>query len=174
MESHSQTYCSINQKLCPGRLYVQTSPTASITALGLRLTDYVNMKSNYELLLSSVIYGLAGLGLIFLPAEIAPAVGQDVTGFLVWALQSLGAAYLGVAWINFMSKHAPLGGINGRPVLMLNVMLASPSLFFSFDLMNKYPDQPAFLGLTVVFGLLTAAFLRRLLGKSPVAPPATA
>ncbi|NQV71781.1 hypothetical protein HQ496_01565 [bacterium] len=131
------------------------------------------MKSNFELLISSILYGIAGVGLIFMPAEIASAVGQDVSGFLVWALQSLGAAYLGVAWINFMNKHAPLGGIYGRPVLMLNVLLASPSLFFSYDLMDKYPDQPAFLGLTVVFGLLTAAFLRRFLGKSPVAEPAT-
>ena len=153
-----------------------TSAAASPFALGVRLQGHVTyasqytpnpMKTNIDIAISAVLYGVAGLVLVFAPHEISEFLGQDHSAFTTWTLQSLGAAYLAIGWMNFLNKHAMLGGIYGRPVLLLNVMLASPSFFFSFDLMQAYPDQPAFIGVTVIFGLLTAAFLRRLLGRGP-------
>lgn len=68
-----------------------------------------------------VALSLLGLGAacVFAPVE----VGVALTGRgdpLAFSL--LGAALLGLGMMTWMTRHAPIGGIYGRPVLMANLM----------------------------------------------------
>ena len=60
---------------------------------------------------ASIVLGLAGIGCLFLPAEIIrlydPAA-EDVQGLIV---QLLGAGFLGFAALDWVSRQALLGGI---------------------------------------------------------------
>ncbi len=68
---------------------------------------------------SATILLLAGLPLLFAPDAVLPRF--PVAG--IWLGQLLGAAWLGVAALNWLSRSAVLGGIYGRPVVLANLAL---------------------------------------------------
>jgi len=78
------------------------------------------MKSKLVMTGASVVLGLGGMACLFVPKEIFrlydPAA-EDMQGLLV---QLLGAGFLGFAALDWVSRHSPLGGIYGRPVVGAN------------------------------------------------------
>jgi hypothetical protein len=84
---------------------------------------------------SAAVLLLGGIALLFaadvLLPVLAPASGADagarvggarVAG-VTWIGQLLGAAWLGLAALNWLSRDARLGGIYGRPVVLANLVL---------------------------------------------------
>lgn len=66
---------------------------------------------------NALILGLMGIGLSFLPKEIAKTLALNSDAII---LQLVGALYLGFALLNWMNKEKILGGIYGRPIVMAN------------------------------------------------------
>lgn len=78
------------------------------------------MERSVPVLASAVALGLLGLGAacVFAPEE----VGAALTGRgdpLAFSL--LGSALIGLGVANGMTRHQPLGGIYGRPVVVANL-----------------------------------------------------
>jgi hypothetical protein len=70
---------------------------------------------------SSVFYGFIGIGLTFVPKEISEFFSTDLTQNSFLILQLLGAAYLGFAMLNWMTKNNLIGGIYSRPLALGNL-----------------------------------------------------
>ncbi|MGZ8376494.1 MAG: hypothetical protein ACXWZS_14020 [Gemmatirosa sp.] len=72
---------------------------------------------------SAAVLLVGGLALIFASDVLLPALvpGYPVSG--AWLGQLLGAAWLGVATLNWLQRGALLGGIYGRPVVLANLVL---------------------------------------------------
>lgn len=80
------------------------------------------MATRVLLLSSAVFLGLAGAGLTFLPQELLLHVRQPDALILVVFIQTIGAAYLAFAMLNWMSRGATVGGIYARPLVVANVL----------------------------------------------------
>src|SRR5947207_3387442 len=69
---------------------------------------------------AAIVLGLAGVTCLLIPEEIFklynPA-NENVQGLLV---QLLGASFLGLAALDWISRRSLLGGIYGRPVVVTN------------------------------------------------------
>ncbi|MGE5233838.1 MAG: hypothetical protein ACM3OB_06990, partial [Acidobacteriota bacterium] len=119
------------------------------------------MRLNPLLVIASVVYGAAGLGLTFAPAELLAALHAPAPGVSVWAMQLLGAALLGLAIQNYVQRYAVIGGVLGRPILLANLSFLSVSFFASVTSWRHDGGVPYLLA-SVILGFLFAAFGVRL------------
>ncbi len=78
--------------------------------------------SRLLLTLSALFLGGAGLGLTFLPQALLLHVRQPDAHILVVFVQTIGAAYLSFAMLNWMSRGAAVGGIYARPLVVANLL----------------------------------------------------
>lgn len=111
------------------------------------------MKPNLLLTAAAVAYALAGLALTFAPGELLRALGVDLPRSGAWLAQLLGAALLGLAWLNWLQRHATVGGILGRPVLLTNLVFVTISFWAT---LHAWRQESALTGLLVVGGVLGA------------------
>jgi hypothetical protein len=77
-------------------------------------------------LLSRVSAGvllLGGIALLFASDVLLPALIPGFPPSAAWLGQLLGAAWLGVAALNWLQRAAVLGGIYSRPVVLANLAL---------------------------------------------------
>lgn len=72
--------------------------------------------------LSAVVLGISGAVLLFAADQILPAL-LPVPASAAWFGQLLGAAWLGVAALDWFARGLTIGGIYGRPVVMANLLL---------------------------------------------------
>ena len=72
---------------------------------------------------SALLLAAAGLALLFAADVILPALVPGIPPTAHWLGQFLGAAWLGVAALNWLNRSVLLGGIYGRPVVSANVIL---------------------------------------------------
>ncbi|MDQ3171426.1 MAG: hypothetical protein M3Q55_14925 [Acidobacteriota bacterium] len=79
-------------------------------------------RSKLLLSASALFFGLAGAGATFLPVELLTHVRQPGARILVVFIQALGALYLALAMLNWMSRGATIGGIYGRPLVVANLL----------------------------------------------------
>lgn len=86
------------------------------------LTGRFKMNTKLLMTSSAVFLALIGLGLSFFPTEILNEIDVGACAAAKLALQALGAAYLGFALMNWMSRGAVIGGIYYRPMVMGNLM----------------------------------------------------
>ena len=70
---------------------------------------------------ASIVLGVTGIALSFLPQEITLLLDAHTTTTLTIILQLLGALYFGFAMLNWLAKETLLGGIYGRPIVAGNV-----------------------------------------------------
>lgn len=80
------------------------------------------MRTKLLLTSSALFLGILGLAATFLPQEILAALGSSAVRGEVLAVQALGAAYLGLAILNWMNRGNLLGGIYNRPAAMGNFL----------------------------------------------------
>lgn len=66
---------------------------------------------------------MAGLAFLFVPDAVLPRLIPDYPPTALWLGQLLGAAWLGVAALNWWSRTTILGGIYGRPVVLANLAI---------------------------------------------------
>ncbi len=77
-------------------------------------------QSRVIILGTSIVLGLAGLAMIFAPAELATALGFVDPRSMSLALQLYGAALMGLAMTGWMVKDSIVGGIFGRSYVVGN------------------------------------------------------
>ncbi|RAW02908.1 hypothetical protein [Pseudochryseolinea flava] len=79
---------------------------------------------NTKILLSSsaIVVGVLGLICSFAPQELLASFGQQSVDLLPTMIQLLGAAYLSLAILNWMSKGIIIGGIYARPLALANFL----------------------------------------------------
>jgi hypothetical protein len=73
--------------------------------------------------LSAAVLLLGGVALLFASDALLPALAPGFPPAAIWLGQFLGAAWLGVAALNWLQRGAMLGGIYGRPVVFTNLVL---------------------------------------------------
>ena len=81
------------------------------------------MKSKIVITASAVFLIGVGLALNFLPQETAAALELGGAPGAVVLVQVLSAAFLGVGFLNWLSKENAMGGIYGRPLALANILL---------------------------------------------------
>lgn len=81
-----------------------------------------NANTKLLMTISSIVFGLIGLSFTFLPSEILKYINLENTKALQLLLQILGALYLSLGILNWMSKASVIGGIYNRPILMANLI----------------------------------------------------
>lgn len=72
---------------------------------------------------SAAVLALGGLALLFAADALLPALVPGLPPTAAWLGQLLGAAWLGVAALNWLQRGAVLGGAYGRPVVVANLVL---------------------------------------------------
>ena len=72
---------------------------------------------------SALILLIGGLVLLFVPDAVLPRLAPGFPTSAAWMGQLLGAAWLGVAALNWVSRFTMLGGIYGRPIVFANTAL---------------------------------------------------
>jgi hypothetical protein len=72
---------------------------------------------------SALLLAVAGVGLLFAPTTLLRGLNPTFPASASWVGQLAGAAWLGVAALNWLSRSAVLGGIYGRPVVGANLGL---------------------------------------------------
>lgn len=109
---------------------------------------------------SSVYLGISGLGLTFLPQEIAAYLYGDINLSSTIFLQILGSLYLGFAMLNWMTKNKLIGGIYSRPLVVGNLVHFLMSSLALVKMVSKY-DGSAFsvmLTLTIIYCVFAICF----------------
>ena len=71
---------------------------------------------------SSILLGLIGMGLTFIPDEIISILSIAPNPIATVSFQLLGALYLGFAMLNWMAKGSIIGGIYNKPLVIGNFM----------------------------------------------------
>lgn len=77
---------------------------------------------NTKLLMTatSIVLGLTGIVLSFLPKEVLIFIHEQPSPILTLMVQLMGALYFAFAILNWMAKDSLLGGIYGRYVVVAN------------------------------------------------------
>ncbi|HEY0152822.1 MAG TPA: hypothetical protein VGB92_12550 [Longimicrobium sp.] len=73
--------------------------------------------------ISAAVLLAGGLALLFASDVLLPVMVPGFPAEGAWLGQLLGAAWLGVAALNWLHRGALLGGIYGRPVVLANLVL---------------------------------------------------
>lgn len=82
--------------------------------------------------MSAAVLLVAGIALLFAPDVLLPRLVPGYPEAALWLGQLLGAAWLGMAILNWSNRSTLLGGIYGRPVVAANlaVYLVSALVLF--------------------------------------------
>ena len=78
------------------------------------------MNTKIVMITSSIVMGLTGISLSFVPLEIMSCLGLESSKSLLYLLQILGALYFGFAMLNWMTKSSLIGAIYNRPIAIAN------------------------------------------------------
>jgi len=101
---------------------------------------------------------IAGLALLFAADVILPRVIPEFPAAGAWFGQLLGGAWLGVAALDWLSKGARLGGIYGRPIVLMNLILYFVSAIVLLKI-ALLPGASTVVGVSaIVFGAFAALF----------------
>jgi hypothetical protein len=128
------------------------------------------MKANPLLLVVGPLYAVAGLALTFAPAEVIEALGGDAGAIATWAGQTAGAGLLALGWSNWIQRHAVVGGIYGRPILLANLLFAATAGGAAFSAWRNVRCSAALVA-AVILAAIFVAFALRLL-RPPALPAA--
>lgn len=113
------------------------------------------------LMIATVLYlGIVGIGLTFLPQEIADLFETGNNRTLILAFQILGALYLGYAMMNWMAKDSLIGGIYNRPLIFGNLLHFLVSAFALIKMVDDYSENNfiVILSMTILYLIFTLCF----------------
>ncbi len=71
---------------------------------------------------SALWLGIAGFVLLFAPDAVLPRLIAGYPPSGLWLGQLLGAAWLGLAALNWINRRLILGGVFGRPIVLANAI----------------------------------------------------
>lgn len=108
---------------------------------------------------SSIILGIIGLSLSFIPIEITEYLNLDTNIISTLSFQLLGALYLGFSMMNWMAKGSTIGGIYNRPIAIGNFMHFGVGAFALVKLVSSIEmHQEIFISLTVIYAIFALSF----------------
>lgn len=122
------------------------------------------MRVNVLLLVAALVYGLAGLGLVFAPAEALQALDAPAPPVSLWSMQLLGGALFALGMLNTIQRYTTIAGVLGRPVLLANLAFLSVAFFASLSAWRRGGGRVE-LAATLVLGALFLAFAARLFAR---------
>ncbi|NBC01657.1 MAG: hypothetical protein GVY15_12470 [Bacteroidetes bacterium] len=94
---------------------------------------------------------VAGVALLFAPNEISALTRPTAAGHALF-VQLVGAALIGFGAANWIARHAPVGGIYGRAVVIGNLAFSSIG---ALALLGSFPAEPG-PGFWMLLALLAA------------------
>lgn len=114
---------------------------------------------------AAIFLGLAGAACLFLPDEVLKLYNPSTVNTQGFLIQILGGCFLSLALLDWISKHAMLGGIYGRPVVGTNyVQFVIGSLIMAKAAISQ--SSSVFIWLTLaVYVLFAIAFSLIMFGK---------
>jgi len=119
-------------------------------------------RPNWLLTGSAVLYFAASVSAIFAGDELLDMAGAVGTPLELALLQLLGAAVFSLAMLNWMSRYSLIGGIFGRPLVVVNLANSAISALMLIQLARRAGVSAA-LGIALGFyALLALAFGARL------------
>ena len=71
---------------------------------------------------SALWLGIAGFALLFAPDAVLPRLVAGYPSSGLWLGQLLGAAWLGLAALNWINRRLVLGGVFARPIVFANAI----------------------------------------------------
>lgn len=126
------------------------------------------MRSTLVTRASAFLFGLAGVALLFAPVELLARIAPAVPPSAAWIGQLLGAAWLGLAAMNWTTRFAMVGGIYGRAVVFANATAYFVSAMVMLSAARRVSSTSALLVLAIVT-LAMAALYGYLLFRGPFA-----
>lgn len=116
------------------------------------------MISKIILTVTAIVYGIHGVALLFASDLTAGLFGIALTKELTFGAQFFAGALLGMAFINWYSRASIVGGIYGRPLVLMNLMYGLIAFLSGMrGVMDGYFND--FFWLEVVLhGILTFSF----------------
>ncbi len=106
--------------------------------------------------LSAVMLGALGIACIFLPQELASALGLPESGAI--AIQMLGALYFGFTMLNWTAKSNLLGGIYGRSIVFGNLAHFVIGALTLLKFITKETSGVVILIFTLIYALFAILF----------------
>ena len=125
----------------------------------------------HSTLISRVSAGLllaGGLGLLFAPDVILPRLIAGYPEAGLWLGQLLGAAWLALAELNWLSQTNLLGGIYGRSVVLPNAAFYFVATMVLIKAVSAH-TMPAWIWIVMVPMVLMAGVYSWLLFRGPMA-----
>lgn len=122
------------------------------------MTDRPNML----LSVSAAAYLLAALALLFAADELLHLALGAASQLDVALLQLIGAALFGFAMLNWLNRHAIVGGIFSRPLVVANLAHTATAALMLGHLAVRQPVSPWLAGVTLTYAALGVAFGARL------------
>lgn len=119
---------------------------------------------------SALFLAITGIGLSFLPREIATYLEVEPSVITILFLKILSALYMGFAILNWMARGSLFGGIYNRPIVLGNLMHFAVGALALIKIFSKTDQYPALMicltGIYVLFALLFIFTIR----NNPVKP----
>ncbi|HEY6435840.1 MAG TPA: hypothetical protein VIY47_04565 [Ignavibacteriaceae bacterium] len=78
------------------------------------------MKTKIVMTASSIVFGLTGILLTFIPGEILNYLGLEKSWLLLLLIQISGALSYAFAMLNWMARTSVIGGIYNKPIALAN------------------------------------------------------
>jgi hypothetical protein len=137
------------------------------------------MNTKTLMIASALVMGLIGAGLTFMPAEFLDYIDVNATGatsaaipshLLKLVAQTLGAAYLGFAFLNWMAKGTVVGGIYNRPIALgnlLHFLMVSITLIKLAAAMQTGSQEVMWV-ITSIYSALTLGFVWVVFGRPKI------
>ncbi len=126
------------------------------------------MNTKIVMTASSLIMGLTGMMLSFIPLEILSYLGVESSKPQLFLLQILGALYFGFAMLNWMNKSSLIGGIYNRPVAIANFSHFLIACLALIKGVVANPELPGALSIAAGIYLIFAVSFGIILFRHPV------
>ena len=129
----------------------------------------MDQRPNVLLGVSAAIYALAGVALLFVPAEILAYFGAPPSTLDSALLQVLGSALFGFGMLNWMSRFTRLGGVYGRPLSAANMAHTGSAGLLLGKMALAGPFSLPLVVAAGLYGVLAVAFGAKFFGAGPAA-----
>lgn len=125
------------------------------------------MRSTVVTRASALLLALAGVILLFAPVEVVTRIAPGTPPASGWIVQLLGAAWLGLAAMNWLARFTMVGGIYGRAIVAANAMTYFVS---AMVMLHVVRDEPTSVVLVItIVAVIMAATYGYLLFRGPFA-----
>ena len=118
---------------------------------------------------SALWLGIAGFALLFAPDAVLARLIAGYPPSGLWLGQLLGAAWLGLAALNWINRRLILGGVFGRPIVLANAIHYFISAMVLLRAVRRQPE--ASVEIMAVPAITLAVAYGALLFRGPFDPP---